>query len=306
MRKLPVILALLMLLSACAAPAAAPAPSPEPTPTAAATPAPTPEPTPEPTPTPEPPAAMAEDGEHPRLIAHGGGAIYGYRLTNSLEALDSAYASGFRFIELDFQRTSDREIVMIHDWESMAARLLGSEGQRSLRLFRSSPALAGLTLLDLGGLLRWMEDHPDCVIVTDIKSDDNLLMLSEIRERAGEAAGRFIPQAYDFDQATSLLAEGWERVILTLYRIQVDPEELRDYLAETPLWALTLPEARLSEEFAAAAAETGTALYCHSVNTLDFVDAWLGKGLTGIYTDYFQPSHWDEGFSKEGSKGGSP
>ena len=299
MRKLCFALALLLLLSACAAPAAAPAPTPsqEPTPIAAATAAPTPEPTPEPTPAPEPLAAMAEDGEHPRLIAHGGGAIYGYRLTNSLEALDSAYEAGFRFIELDFQRTSDGEIVMIHDWESMAARLLGSEGQRSLRLFRSSPALAGLTLLDLGGLLRWMEDHPDCAIVTDIKSDDNLPMLGEIRERAGEAADRFIPQAYDFDQATALIAEGWERVILTLYRIQVTPEELREYLTATPLWALTLPEARMSEEFAAAVTETGTALYCHSINTLDFVDAWLDKGLTGIYTDYFQPKHWVEGFS---------
>lgn len=297
MRKLSALLpALLILLSACTAPAAAPAP--EPTPSPAATAAPAPDPTPEPTPAPAPPAAMAEDGEHPRLIAHGGGAIYGYRLTNSLEALDSAYEAGFRFIELDFERTSDGEIVMIHDWESMAARLLGSEGQRSLRLFRSASALAGLTLLDLEGLLRWMEDHPDCAIVTDIKSDGNLPMLSEIRERAGEAAGRFIPQAYDFDQASSLLAEGWERVILTVYRIQVTPEELRDYLAKTPLWALTMPEARLSEEFAAAARDTGTALYCHSVNTLDFVDAWLDKGLTGIYTDYFQPSHWDESFSK--------
>ena len=295
MRKLAFLSALLLLLAACAAPAPSePAPAPsEPSPAPAATAAPSAAAASTPEPTPEPPAAMAEDGEHPRLIAHAGGAIYGYRLTNSLEALDAAWEAGFRFIELDFERTSDGEIVLIHDWESMAARLLGSEGQRSLRLFRSTPALAGLTLLDLGGLLRWMEDHPGCSIVTDIKSEDNLPMLSEIRERAGELAGSFIPQAYDFEQAAALLAEGWERVILTLYRIQVSPEELRDYLAETSLWALTLSESRMNGDYASAALETGTALYCHSVNTLDFVDAWLGKGLTGIYTDYFEPKHWE-------------
>ena len=117
-------------------------------------------------------------------------------------------------------------------------------------------------------------------------------MLSEIRERAGELAERFIPQAYGFDQASALTEAGWERVILTVYRITVAPAELEDFLAQTPLWAVTIPESRMSEDFAAAARGSGTALYCHSVNSLDFVDAWRDKGLTGIYTDYFEPGHW--------------
>ena len=238
---------------------------------------------------------MAEDGEHPRLIAHAGGAIYGYRLTNSLEALDRAWETGFRFIELDFQRTSDGEIVLIHDWESMAERLLGSMGQRKKAEFLAADALAGLTLLDLAGLLDWLEAHPGCHIVTDIKSEDNLPMLSEIRERAGALAARFIPQAYSFDQASALLEDGWERVILTVYRITVTPEELASFLAGTPLWAVTMPEGRLSEDFAGAVSASGTALYCHSVNSLDFVDAWRDKGLTGIYTDYFEPKHMEWG-----------
>ena len=287
MRKLTLLFLLLLLLGACSFPAA-PSPSPAPT----ASPSPTPEPVP--APVPEPPPAMAEDGEHPRLIAHAGGAIYGYRLTNSLEALDRAWEVGFRFIELDFQRTSDGEIVLIHDWESMAGRLLGSEGQRRRAEFLAADALAGLTLLDLAGLLDWLEAHPGCHIVTDIKSEDNLPMLSEIRERAGELAARFIPQAYSFDQASALLDDGWERVILTVYRITVTPEELASFLAGTPLWAVTMPEGRLSEAFAGAVSGSGTALYCHSVNTLDFVDAWRDKGLTGIYTDYFEPKHWAE------------
>jgi glycerophosphoryl diester phosphodiesterase len=291
MKKLTLSLALLLCLSACAAPAAqAPTPAPTLVPTAA--PGPTLAPSPQPEPTPEPPAAMAEDGEHPRLIAHAGGAIYGYRLTNSLEALDKAFEAGFRFMELDFERTSDGEIVLIHDWEAMAARLLGSGGRRSLRLFRSAPALAGLTLLDLGGLLAWLEEHPGCAIITDVKSEDNPGMLAEIREKAGDLADRFIPQAYSLEQASALTEEGWARVILTVYRIQITPEELGDYLAENPLWAVTMPEARMNGDFAAAVAESGTALYCHTVNTLDFVDAWRDKGLTGIYTDYFEPKHW--------------
>jgi glycerophosphoryl diester phosphodiesterase len=238
---------------------------------------------------------MAEDGEHPRLIAHAGGAIYGYRLTNSLEALDRAWEGGFRFIELDFERSSDGEIVLIHDWEAMAERLLGTEGQRRKADFLAADALAGLTLLDLAGLLDWLGAHPGCQIITDTKSGDDLAMLSEIRERAGDLAGRFIPQAYSFEQASALTEAGWERVILTIYRMAVAPEELASFLAETPLWAVVMPEGRMSEAFADAVAGSGTALYCHSVNTLDFVDAWRDRGLTGIYTDYFEPEHMEWG-----------
>ena len=295
MKRLTLLILLLFCLCACAAPAALPSAAP----TSAATPAPapTPEPTPEPPaepspePTPEPPAAMAADGVHPRLIAHAGGAVYGYRFTNSLEALDRAYAAGFRFIELDFQRTSDGAIVLIHDWKSMSARLLGEAGQRSLEEFRAAEALAGLTLLDLDGLLSWMEAHPDCAIITDVKNGDTRPMLSDIREAAGDLAARFLPQAYSYEEVLALEEDGWERVILTLYHTVTSPDELRSFLEEHPLWAVTMSEAKITEALAAAVAESGTALYCHTINSLDFVDAWRDKGLTGVYTDYFEPKH---------------
>ncbi len=276
-------LAVLLLLASCAARPSAAETAPGQSVPAETTPAPAPEPV---------YLAMASDGEHPQLIAHAGGAIYGYRLTNSQEALDNAYAGGFRYIELDLLRSSDGEIVLLHDWESMARRLLGEAGERSAEDFTAAPALAGLTLLDAEGLFRWMDGHPDCYIITDVKDADDPAFLRELREKAGDAGTRFIPQAYSLEEAAALREGGWEKVILTLYRIQAEPEELRSFLAFCPLWAVTMPQERITEELAAAVADSGTALYCHTVNTLDFVDAWREKGLTGIYTDYFQPAHW--------------
>ena len=284
MKKLAFLfLAVLLLLASCSARPEAAETAPEQSAPAEAAPPPTPEPV---------YLAMASDGEHPQLIAHAGGAIYGYRLTNSLEALDNAYAGGFRFIELDLLRSSDGGIVLLHDWESMARRLLGEAGERSAEDFTAAPALAGLTLLDAEGLFRWMDGHPDCFIITDVKEADDPAFLRELREKAGDAGTRFIPQAYSFEEAAALREDGWEKVILTLYRIQTGPEELRSFLASCPLWAVTMPQERITEELAAAVTASGTALYCHTVNTLDFVDAWKDKGLTGIYTDYFQPAHW--------------
>lgn len=49
-------------------------------------------------------------------IAHGGGAIDGVPITNSLEAVENSIAHGVRFIELDLQLTSDMKLVAAHDW----------------------------------------------------------------------------------------------------------------------------------------------------------------------------------------------
>lgn len=235
--------------------------------------------------------ASGPEWERPALIAHAGGAVDGYRLTNSLEALETAYAGGFRYMELDFSRTSDGGIVLLHDWESMAERLLGAPGIRTREEFLAAPALAGLTLLDLEGLLNWLRTHEEVSIVTDVKAENNLAFLQEIYYAAGDLAGRFIPQAYSFREAEVLRRAGWERVILTLYRMETGPGALSAFLAENPLWAVVIPAEDLTPELAAAVKDSGAPLYCHTVNSVDFVDEWR-EYLTGIYTDYFVPESW--------------
>ncbi len=56
-------------------------------------------------------------GDGPQYyIAHGGGAIDGHPVTNSLEAVENAIAHGIKYIELDLQLTSDNKLVATHDW----------------------------------------------------------------------------------------------------------------------------------------------------------------------------------------------
>ena len=230
----------------------------------------------------------------PQLIAHAGGAIYGYRLTNSLEALDSAYAQGFRFIELDFSLSADGEPVLIHDWESMAARMLGREGCLSREDFLAAPSFAGLTLLDLDGLLRWLEEHPDCSVVTDVKCEDDTAVLGTIRERAGDLGDNFIPQIYDYGEYAPVSDLGFPRIILTLYRLPLEPDTLAQFAREYRPWGITVAQSRLTEELLAALKEASpdTAVFSHTVNDFYLFETWEPLGLTGIYTDYFVPEHW--------------
>ena len=113
---------------------------------------------------PDPPSASDQ------LVAHAAGAVYGYRRTNSEEALDTAYWNGFLYFELDFERTSDGKTVLIHDWDSMAGRMFGRAGQLTLEEFRTSDTFMDLTVMDLDDLLKWLDRHPDCFIITDLGS----------------------------------------------------------------------------------------------------------------------------------------
>lgn len=229
--------------------------------------------------------------DYPQLIAHAGGSIYGYRLSNSLEAINNAYANGFRYIELDFQITSDEKYVLLHDWESMAERMLFSEGQLTHSEFLEAETFAGLTLLDLDMLTEWLTEHPDCRIVTDAKCE-NLPFLTHLSSLPDGIMHRFIPQAYSYDEYLAARELGFEDIILTLYAMNSPGQEIIDFIrAEIP-FALTIPETVLTEDLIRDISSVGVVLYTHTVNDLSTFEKWREFGLHGIYTDHFMPSKW--------------
>ena len=239
---------------------------------------------------------LVPPAEKPALIAHAGGAIYGFRLTNSLEALELAYACGYRVLEADLSLTSDGEIVLIHDWEEMALRLLGSSGRRSLEEFMASEVFQELTLLSLDDLLRWLESHPDCRIVTDVKETDNVAVLQQLKEQAGEQAAAFIPQIYLPGEYDAVRELGFEDIIFTFYRMgEINHMFLFLFLQNRSFWALTMPFEGLDAQLLQNLSAAGYTIYAHTVNTLSDYETWQSQGLYGIYTDYFQPDHWVDG-----------
>lgn len=234
---------------------------------------------------------LNDDGFHSSLIAHAGGAVYGYRLTNSLEALDNAYANGFRIIELDFERTSDGKYVLLHDWDSMAGRMLYRSGRLTLEEFHASEKFAHLTLPDLDMLLSWLNEHRDCYIVTDAKCGNDPF-LSELYTIAEELSERFIPQAYSYGEYETAKEIGFERVLLTLYQLNESEAALCDFAEKAQPFAITVPKDVLTPSLVSSLTELGIYTYAHTVNDLSFYEEWRAYGLYGIYTDYFCPIKW--------------
>jgi glycerophosphoryl diester phosphodiesterase len=231
----------------------------------------------------------------PRLIAHAGGDIYGIRMTNSHQALDKSYEEGFRFIELDIRMTSDNIPVIAHDWgnANWFSGVKYSTDRPTYSEFKKRQPILDLDLLDLESLSQWLSKHEDAYIVTDIK-EGNIEILKLIAEKYPEAAKRIIPQIYFFSEYDTVKALGFDNIILTEYRLDVEDHELLQFCQDHSLFALTLSQERALPEILVKCSDLGIPVYVHTINDYNIYMKLRDNGAYGVYTDYFQPSDWVE------------
>ncbi len=231
----------------------------------------------------------------PRLIAHAGGEIFGIRLTNSLQAFYNSYDRGFRFFEADISKTSDGVPVLVHDWgnTNWLRDIKYSTKAATYEEYISTKTILGLKLMDISLLLNWLSKHPDAYVITDIK-DDNIGVLSTIRDLYPKIPGQIIPQIYSFEEYDAVKALGYEHIILTLYKLDVPADKVIDFCNNHELFALTMSEDRATPDYVKQFEDIRIPIYVHAVNDFDVYQKLRDSGIYGVYTDYFQPSEWVE------------
>ena len=157
-----------------------------------------------------------------KRVAHAGGSIDGLTYTNSLEAMEANKAF-FDFFELDFSLTSDDELVCLHGWgEGVHTHVFGQilESPVSLQEFQRLNRGGPLTACTISNLSEWLEENEDKFIITDIKdSGRNVEFLRRLKNENPTLSNKLIPQAYNFEEAAELSEAGYERVIITTYRM---------------------------------------------------------------------------------------
>ena len=264
--------------------------------------------------------AIKDSGEK-ILIAHAGGGIREWTYTNSLEALDNAVANGYTYIELDFMELESGEIVLLHDWRpsyrKYFEKALGltydgivkpEDRIKSAAEFKSQRMTNGLTPIDINDLMAWMADHPDVLIITDVKTMVyggerrflNVQGLKKIREKAGPYLSRFIAQIYDPTEYDAVRRLGFENIILTTYMLDhpLDVEALGDFCRERELFGLTMPDGWFADDTYARLGEINTPVFLHTTNGTERAIRFLSAGVDGLYTDYLTPRWLEENKSK--------
>lgn len=224
-----------------------------------------------------------------KYIAHGGGTVGGRPCTSSLEALNESYKHGFRFIELDFNWTTDNELALIHDWER-ASWLFHRPGRASsLAEFMNAKMVDGLTQLSLASLATWLTAHPAACIVTDIKTR-NVEGLRMIAQRYPQLAQQILPQIYQLQEYGEAQALGYRNIILTLYACPSSDSEIIAFCRRHKLLAVTMPCARASTtDLPRKLSDLGLFVYTHTVNTKELAQEQEAKKVSGFYTDDLRP-----------------
>lgn len=223
-----------------------------------------------------------------RVVAHAGGAVGNRVYTNALEALEGNHSRGHRMFELDFERTRDGRVVLLHDWGGTWRDLRPgstSGGRRSHAEFMSVPMAGGLHPVDWPLLQGWLRAHPEAWVVTDVK-DDNLSILRELA-REQDLRPRIIPQIYGIRQFDEVSALGFPQIWLTLYRRDYPNWALERMFARHPIAALVCPPERaLSGGLSATLSKRNIPVFVHTINHESEVKKLVKNGIYGVYTDF--------------------
>lgn len=225
----------------------------------------------------------------PAYVVHGGGLIDGYAGSNSLEAIDAAYAAGNRMLELDFLLSADGIPVCLHDWSSFYSNAITNGEAMTRDAFLAARIYERYTPLDLDSLAAWMEAHPDVCIITDVK-DNNLGVLRTIASRYPALRARFIPQIYAYDEYAPVRAMGYSNIILTLYRLgeysdKINTDKILPFAVARGLCAVTADVILAGDSFVSAFQSAGMPLAVHTVNESERQAALFAAGVSTIYTD---------------------
>lgn len=220
------------------------------------------------------------------LVAHAGGSINSLTYTNSLEALNLNYNNGFRFFEIDFEWTSDKQLVLLHDWGMCVSSLFGAKpGVYSLNEFKNFKMITGTTQMTFYELVDWLKKHPDALAVTDMKRDV-IPALRFISREYPDIKGRIIPQIYRFREYDEVIKLGFDDLILTLYKENYQDENVIEFLKSHRVAAVTMPIDRAMTGLPVKLKRMGIFVYAHTVNDDELKNKLKSNGVDGFYTDF--------------------
>lgn len=231
-------------------------------------------------------------------IVHAGGELWGvdsegtfrsFFGSNSLEGLENCVANGYNAIELDFNFTSDGHLVCIHDWSAEYIDTITTGTPMSYDEFMSSKIFWNFTPLDIEAVGKFMGEHPEIYIITDIKE-----RFSEAVEAISAALpdlkDRIVVQIYEKDDYDTVSAAGFTNIIFTLYRLdwqsKTDTADLVRFERSHPLIGFTFAKELCDEKnYVSKMSKAGVPLYVHTVNAPAEIQKYHAMGVYGVYTD---------------------
>ncbi|WP_066500562.1 sulfatase-like hydrolase/transferase [Abyssisolibacter fermentans] len=225
-----------------------------------------------------------------KLIAHAGGRLDGNTYTNCLEALNKSYDNQHRLIEVDFEWTTDGKLVCLHSWDGFVKKFFGKTSKKySYDEFKNFKMMNGWHQLTIEDIAKWLREHKDARIVTDVKAD-NIKALKIIKEQYPDVLDNIIPQIYHIEEYIKVQELGYKDIILTLYMSNYSDEQIIDFVTRHDVYAITMPIDKAKTQLPKKLDEVNVFSYTHTVNEVSELEEFYKYGIDGFYTDDILPN----------------
>ena len=238
------------------------------------------------------------------VVAHAMGSIDGIRYSNSLEAFQLNFSKGFRVFEVDLMLTSDDKVVALHDGIEEKYGLDRPVLEVTARRFKDTKYKGSYTPLDLVDIMILLENHPDTVIVLDVKSDFEAtykVIVRDVGDQNPVLFKRIVPQIYrEKDYFTVKKFQVFQKFIYTLYRVPptsriklvnywIGRNVVRFLSGKEDIVAITMSRLRFMKSgwLVRKLQTMKRGILVHPLNEEKMIAKYLSLGATGIYTDDF-------------------
>ena len=245
------------------------------------------------------------DDYDPFIIVHAMGSIDGNTYSNSLEAFEANYARGHRFFEVDFNYTSDGELVLWHDWGKNQINSFWPAGYVPTKAeFTSSKIYDKYTPMCLEDLIALMKAYPDIRVFADTKNPNTATVKKQFAQIvstakeicAEEVLHRFVVELYSKSMYNTVESVyHFDNYLFSLYNLYSKApttsqlKEIASFCNQRAIDMVAMPYYWWKPEYAAVLRKYDLSAGLHTVNSSSAAQRYLSEGVKAICSDSLPP-----------------
>lgn len=179
-------------------------------------------------------------------------------------------------------------LLLIHDWKLSYNRLFANDTQvaPTEEQFLNMKMSFEQTQLSLKQFAKWMKNHPESILVADIKKD-NIKGLKKMLTIIDDPYNRIIPQVYHPKNYQKIRDLGFEDILFAMYNTLRPTEELLGFIKNNKLFAISIkPKRKNFDAILKEIGDTDTFVYALIVNSLEEFNKLKLQGVDGTVTDF--------------------
>lgn len=229
------------------------------------------------------------------IVRHAGGGLNKYAYLNCVEAIkESVRISDQAVIELDFRKTYDDEVILLHDIKNVRiSEEKNNKGNEVLKYadFMNLKIMGKYTPLDLKGLLGLLEEYKGINVIVDGNIEVMARIINSVRKIDEKILDRFIIQLYRYDDYEKIeKMYNFKNYIFTLYASGLyiwDFKEIVGFCLKYNIPVVTMPKEYVrNSNTLNIFTKYNIKVYAHTVNDIAQWEELQKMGVWGIYTDY--------------------